>query len=202
MLIDLLSHKVSVEFVNKFTIKTIDTIKVGGYFLYDPLELKCATKRSDKKWISLLMHEYCHFRQYIEKSELFFLSIDNDYNVDEWLQYKCEIPYSKLKKCILNDINMECDCEKRTINMMEEYNLTSFNIKDEIKSANSYLLSYNLLLKYRSWYKKSPCLVKELLAVTPDYWLDDYTVLPKNYEKIWLKYCLDNTKIYNIIKEL
>ena len=73
MLIDLLSHKVSVEFVNKFTIKTIDTIKVGGYFLYDPLELKCATKRSDKKWISLLMHEYCHFRQYIEKSELFWI---------------------------------------------------------------------------------------------------------------------------------
>ena len=94
-----------------------------------------------------------------------------------------------MKKYIRELRNCELDCEKRAVKLMKEYNLP-IDIKKYIKQANAYVYFYNTMIDTRKWYKKSPCIVKEILDIMPTKFERSYKSLPNKYLRLVKKYCI------------
>lgn len=191
-IIDMLQHHVSLKLLNKNKIREVIGKKVfryNGYF-DEPPTFACAIGKPQKEWLLIFIHEYCHFCQWKEK-EPKYLKVDKtkgmeDY--DNWLAYKAELSPQVVKKCTRVVQEMELDCEKRVVEIIQNYQLP-FDIKDYIKKANSYILFYNMVLKHRKWCKKkSPHEIQEIIDIMPDHWLNCYTRTPKKFEELILKH--------------
>lgn len=142
-------HNVELLLKNSERIKFSDNMFVGGYFQdISPTQgiLACAT--SHPSYLQLLVHEFSHMEQWIEKSEIWENS-KNCGDVDEWIG-------GKKVRNIANKIDtiklLELDCEKRAIKNIKKYRLP-INTTLYAQKANSYILFYNYLKETRSWSK-------------------------------------------------
>lgn len=143
----------------------VDTnnIPCSGYF--DEKSLVVATKKKKlQDWLDILIHESCHLDQFVEKSSYWVPDDLGLYVVEDWIKNK-KINLKKAKNAFINTINLELDCEKRTVKKIKKYKL-NFNIDEYIQKANSYLFGYGISFHKKVWpntpyekphiYKKMP----------------------------------------------
>ena len=139
----------------------INKIPVSGYFSETESIIRVAIQKPVDQWLPILIHEYCHFLQYIEQAEVYRKLIIDGQNanslLDDWLNHKIELSPEKLDKIIEVIFNLEKDCELRTISMLKDFNL-NIDISVYIQKANSYLNLYKDLKNTRSWpqYERMP----------------------------------------------
>lgn len=161
--------------------------KSNGYFCDDPKEFVVAINKPQKQWIPTFLHEYNHFLQWKENSK--YWNNCKDGFLDYWLSGH-NISDRVVNRGINSMIDLELDCEKRTVDMIKRLNLP-INLDWYIKTANAYVLYYNILKESRQWYIIAPYDVKEILDSVPNYWLDDYSKTPLKYKQLVLKYCFN-----------
>jgi hypothetical protein len=77
---------------------------------------------------------------------------DSLFIVEDWIHGK-NLSKKTLEKGFKNAINLEIDCEKRTVAKMQKYKIR-FNKKQYIQKANSYLFSYTYAFVNKAWYPK------------------------------------------------
>lgn len=178
--VELLDNDIDIQFVNKSILED----GLSGYFDETNKKLKVATKKPFKYWFPTYVHEFCHFRQWKEKSHLWF---DEDDLFFEWLK-GVEIPKKKLERSRKIVILTEIDCEKRSYEMIKGHELP-VDLKNHIKCSNAYLLSYCFFYMYRDWYSSSPYEDNEIVKKMPDYFLEDreYLSTKSKYEKVYKK---------------
>lgn len=153
----------------------VDTnnIPCSGYF--DEKSLVVATKKKNlHDWLDILIHESCHLDQFVEKSKVWCPDEIGLYVVEDWIKNK-KINLKKAIKAFHNTINLELDCEKRTVKKVKKYKI-KLNIEQYIQKANSYLFGYGVSFKKKVWpnqpyekpyiYKKMP---KKFLTVKEYY---------------------------------
>jgi hypothetical protein len=178
----LISEGKSIKLANRNHVQ-IDGVKTGGYCTSDGIVV--AVKR--EYWFETFIHEYCHFLQ----------ELDPDYNPseDDWEDYDYWLLGKKRlsKKTVERHTNaireMEIDCEKRVVKLIEEYQLP-IDKKRYIQEANVYALFYTLATKYRMWYKgESPCAIKELADMMPTTFRKTWDDVPKEFERIVKERC-------------
>ena len=139
------------------------TIKVGG---------------NDPAFLSTLVHEYCHFLQYLNDLQVYKKSDKASEIVESWLkgkEYKPDI----LKRAFFLVRAMERDCEKRAVKLIKEFNLP-INIKIYAKHANCYIYTHFLMEEKRKYwmYKKSPYKSRIVMKLMPS------TMKVKSHQKI------------------
>jgi hypothetical protein len=134
-----LIHKPNVE---------VGEIKCSGYF--DEKDLKVATKKSEKDWVPILVHESCHLDQFLEKSPLWKAGDYGINTIDSWLTGK-HFEQKQLIKAFCNTIKLEVDCEIKTVKKIKQYKL-NIPIRDYIQKVNAYIFSYWATYRDRKWY--------------------------------------------------
>jgi hypothetical protein len=157
--------------------------KCGGWFDGEDRELVCSMKHD--KGLALLAHEFSHFHQWAENSDIWDLaSRKNSHSaMHEWIEGK---QIRDIKKHIAICRDLEVDAEKRAVKMIKKYNLP-IDIDEYIRGANAYIYFYNYILNIRRWStpKNSPYRNKILIASMPKTFMKDYSVLPDRLLKVY-----------------
>lgn len=146
-------------------------VPCSGYFQSAPLELKVAFKAPNFK--SILIHEYCHFKQWKERS-LEWVTAESGYGVDSsvaidaWLTKLVELDPVVLNSHIEAVMSLELDCEKRALEFMLQNDLKDLAV-DYAKQANAYVLSYRMVQELRQWNSagEAPYNEPAILALMP-----------------------------------
>lgn len=165
-------------------------IKCAGFFSSNWTKgkpvLTVATGKRLKHWLPIFVHESCHMEQWME-SHKSWEDLEKLDVMDEWLSGK-DFDKKTLNKSIKNSINIESDCEKRTIQKIKDWELP-IDIDEYIQKANAYILFYNYVKKVRRWSSphKSPYKNKRIYKHMPKKWLDNYHYLEPEVEKIFDK---------------
>jgi hypothetical protein len=152
--------------------------KCSGLFYLDSKDnpiLKIATGATSKEEIfGILIHEYCHFLQWRDDSDLWNKFGDHDTSYSEIILHP-----EKNKKQLISLMMLEIDCEKCSFNIIKNNNL--FDHKDYAQGANAILYKYAFLYNYNRWpennkkYEK----VKEFCPKTILKSYKDYLNIPK-----------------------
>ena len=171
--------------------------RCGGYLEAEPdcLELAVATKKPEKIWLEVLVHEFSHFQQYKENCHAWrscYLpdGTDSGEIYINWVEGK-EYDMDLIKHCLAKTRNMELDCERRTVANIIEFDLP-IDIEAYCKKASAYVHLYNHMVTSRSWYKqgKGPYSHKEILDVMPDNLDGRYDRFPKYMKELYDRLCL------------
>ena len=131
-------------------------IPVSGFFVVNPKPLLgVATGKPFEEWLPILIHESCHMDQWAENADEWTNNmIDEtkeaaDY-IDEWIAGN-DFWEETLDKVFLAAKNVEKDCEKRTIEKIEKYNLP-INKEIYAQKSNAYVHFYEHIRKTRKWW--------------------------------------------------
>jgi hypothetical protein len=186
----------------KVKIKLVDDIFVGwgeikcaGYFDSVGLELAAATKDlyDPNRWITLLAHEYNHLEQWAENSPIWTGTTLGDYDAysmwDMWLNHYVELNEEQLTKYTNLCMEVELDCEKRTVETIKQWNLP-FDIEEYTQRSNAYALQYQFVKKHRKWNipGKAPSSLKEVYSLlSTKFDMDYYSPLPPEIEQAYMK---------------
>ena len=165
-------------------------IKVSGYFDGDERVLGIAIGKDKKEWFPILLHESSHMDQWLEEiqlwDDLFIVITKGDIIID--LKFEGRDVYDlmdeyvggeefkewELDEIITRCIRLELDCERRTFQKILDYDLREYDQFEYVKKANSYIMFYGAIKKYRKWYKKPPYEIKEVWDKMPYYFLNNY----------------------------
>ena len=136
-----------------------------GYFDETKKLIKIAGK--DPAFLQTLVHEYCHFLQYLKQLKVYKQSDNAGIIVENWFLGK-EYNKKTLKKAFFKVRAMERDCEKRAVKLIDEFKL-NIDKKLYAKRANCYIYSHFIMEKTRKYaaYKKSPYYSKNVLKIMP-----------------------------------
>jgi hypothetical protein len=155
-----------------------------GYFSDKEKVIKIA--RHGTNFLETLVHEYCHFLQYLSNSKIYIKSDKAILIVDAWFAGQ-NFDQEKLRKAFFIIRAMERDCEKRAIRMIKKFNL-EIDTKLYAKRANCYIYSHFLMEKTRKFYayKKSPYRSPLVLKVMPSSMavLSHRSIPPKIYSML------------------
>lgn len=138
-------HEVTIDFVEDDYILDDDGLKFGGYF--DPENKVLAFAINQKESKEVLVHEYAHMTQWIDKIPLWDLAINSLEIMHDWLN-GIEVP--NIETHLKNIRDLELDNEKRTVNLMIQWDL-GVRIDKYIRKSNAYIMFYNYLLMSRKW---------------------------------------------------
>lgn len=187
-LVDLHAHNVKVVLVkNGLTLDGEQECR--GYWDDDDWrnpELHCLVKK-DENWMQTFVHEYCHFRQFKERSDVWKRMRRYTVKDDEALFSNAPMHRRRLHTYIKDVRNLELDCEQRTVEMFKHYKAPLSDIKTYIKYANIYLNFYTYQKWYREWptMSNSPLTHPECFAAAHDTFQQDYDAIPTKLLKVF-----------------
>ena len=175
--------------------------KCGGYFdSFDKsnVQLVVATGRPFEEWVELLAHEFCHFLQWSEGSPFFTEStvggVQIDQIVDLWLQGLVELSEEQKESYLNFMLELEKDCEERTVRLIREFDLP-VDSEYYIQKSNAYVLFYKVLQKTRKWCDVSPYRHKEVTDQMPVDFILDYKNPPQHLLDLIETHCyVDSAK--------
>lgn len=122
-------------------------IKCSGFFDDQTKQLKVGTDREEDIWLGVLVHEFCHLLQYLDNHPYFEDEIYADEEFDQWLEGKSVDDISeKIKKVR----DLELDCEQRSVELIEKFNLP-IDVEEYIRMSNAYVLSHNMMEDKKSF---------------------------------------------------
>lgn len=181
---DLVENGITVQFN-----KRKNNSKNGSNY-FDPdkpvLVINYYSDQFDQFLFEVFLHEYSHFIQWKTNKEQWKL-YDKSYEIfQDWLD-------GKRKTCNPNILlavqELELDCDRIAISLIKKHNLP-IKIKSYIKQSNSYILSYNLIYKYRKFFNFSACYHDDILKLMKERQLTkkQLGILPEGYEDIFIKY--------------
>lgn len=167
----------SLELIDSETVSVPNTSGSCSGFFDDNLKLiRVATRLPLDIWTGVLVHEFCHFRQIKESSPCTVGYVINgraaDEYIDAWFDKREEFSASELSHFFELVKALELDCERRSVELIEKYDLP-IDVAYYIQMSNAYILSHNLMLKKREFVKQISK-VPEVRNL-PSLFLDDYS---------------------------
>ena len=126
-------------------------------YLKSPI-LVIGIDKPEEEWIEVLLHEFNHYLQWRDKTDLWNkhldLYIDNKEDKEETFEM------------IKSTVEMEAECERNTISFAQEINYPLDEIR-YIKKVNAYLVFYQIYYTSKKWYKNPPFENESILNLMP-----------------------------------
>ncbi len=182
-----------------FLMSGLDYVKFGsgksnGFFNPETNEMAISIGKPVKKWLNTLVHESCHFDQWVQNCKE-WRAMNNERTdactqLFEWLEDERKLSDEKAIKMASIMRDLELDNERRTIEKIKKYNLP-IDIKEYAKGAGAYVMFYNYIGKHKKWYKigKEPYHNKKIQRLMPTNLRGKYDVLTPKLEKLY-KECI------------
>lgn len=129
----------------------------SGYFDHPEGNLKfpllvVGINKEEDLWLEVLLHEYCHFKQWRENTKAWNTYVNTEEDSKDYLEAT---------------VNMESECEQNTIELSKMLNY-DINETRYIKKTNAYLVFYQVFSKESKWYKNPPFEVEDILSQMPN----------------------------------
>ena len=174
--IQMLKKRVSINIKNT---KRVDDC--NGFFCGETREFAVATGKSQKLWFPIFVHEFCHFEQWREDSDIWNLSMSDSDEVDiwSWLEGSEEYPKRKIEKAFYITQLLEQDCDRRVVEKIRKYDLP-IDPERYIQASNAYHLFYQVALQERTWYVDAPYQVDKIVDEMPTTFLKPSQLKKKN----------------------
>jgi len=156
-------------------------IKCSGYFDDEGGNLVVAM--NSPLALEILVHEFGHLTQYVDNCKP-WRDLGNSLDkMTDWLQGQ---DVRNSSKYIDVARNMELDNEKRSVQIIKDFNL-NIDISSYIKRANSYIYFYNWMKTTRRWStpNNSPYKNQRLLDAMPKTFQKSYKTIPKRIAKVF-----------------
>lgn len=127
---------------------------LSGYFSDDERTLAIAVGKPTVQWLSTLIHEHCHLRQFVERPKWWNLMTKDHTKFFEWMANERELARAKILPLALAAAEIEHDCEKRAVREIKTQGLDGIiNLSTYVQKANAYINFYLYIAEVRSWYK-------------------------------------------------
>jgi hypothetical protein len=153
-------------------------------------QLNIAVSRPMNVWFPILLHEYCHFQQWVDNdADWLAASGKPDSSNVMWEYIKGEREKTEfVRRHIAKVKAMELDCERRTCEMMTNY--THIKSREQYaKEAGAYIYFHDFIYKTGKWYSKNKGKrtldSKEIVDLMPSSMEGDYEVMPKGLHKLF-----------------
>lgn len=175
-----------------------DFVTCNGYFEAQPNPtLAVATGKPLHQWLPVLLHESSHMDQYIENCKEWqdcTLPDGSDAVVKffEWVEDNSAYDKKDVVEWAQIAINVELDCEKRTVDKIVRYGLEeTLNVQDYIQQANSYIYFYTRVLEIGKFYSpgKEPYNNPDVWKTAPTHFMEDYTDIPDDLYNAFKQHC-------------
>jgi hypothetical protein len=159
-----------------------------GYF--DDFEKVIRVGRQHKEWLDTLVHEYCHFLQWLDASTQTW-QVDSRacWIVDDYLFENKKNP--ELAWAFSRVRDYERDCEIRSVKMIRKWKLP-ISEKTYIRNANLYVYSYYIMEALGEWepFTQSPYTMASVVSKMPStFRARAHRVLPTRIKNALLAYC-------------
>lgn len=144
-------------------------VNCGGYRasgFFDDTNKEIRVGRRSDLWFETLLHEYCHFLQWTEKSPVYRCSDKHNAIIDNWFNGK-HYPNRVIDRAFDIVREMERDCEMRTIRLIKKHNLP-VNVDRYTRMANCYIYVHFFMREYRKFWPfemdlmKSPNVISQM----------------------------------------
>lgn len=184
-------YNIPITLSNTYTVTWAD-IYCAGYFEEDPLQFATACAGHYNYWLRVFVHESCHMDQWIEKSDLWTFKIpgfvENPTTIfDKWITKKIEIS-DDIKETLINYIvNVELDCERRSIDKIRKFDLP-IDINTYIRQGNTYIWSYRLIGETRDFECTTIYSTPQIWKHMPTHFNNDYSKIPDNMRVVFANY--------------
>lgn len=164
----------------------------GGYFSDEPDPI-LAIAVGNSTWAATFCHEYCHYEQWADNSEVWYAGqlSDGTYGADlveYWYNGDIELNDEQQLRYFEPMLAVEVDCERRAVQLIQDYDLP-FDIEEYSRQAASYLYLYPELRRRRSWITvgRAPYRVPEILEVMPADLSGEFTMdpLPADLQQLY-----------------
>lgn len=160
---------------------------VAGYFDDENQIFAVAYYRSINHWLPVFVHETCHMDQWLEQIPEWNVSIngiDAMELLEDWLSLTIELDQETKATVFKHIIDIELDCERRSVEKIKKYNLP-INIQTYIKKSNAYVWSYRLVQQTRVWEHSAAYEFPKVWRKMPAHFDNEYNILPDNISQIF-----------------
>ncbi len=159
-----------------------------GYFDEESKVVKVA--RGGKGWLSILVHEYCHYLQWLDgTSRSSTVVSDANGTASDWLEGK-EFSARKVKRAFRVIRENERDCERRAVALIQKFGLP-IDVEFYAKTANLYIYFWTTVEQKRkwNWSKRNMLSSRRLINIMPVHFRRrSYEKLPPEVEQILIEY--------------
>ena len=162
---------------------------VNGYFDDATSTLACATGKDITQWLPVLIHESSHMDQFLEQVSAWTENLDLK-ETDKWLEGDNNVDMERVSNEIKTGIQVELDCEKRTVEKIKKWGLEFVvSINEYIQKANAYILFYNWMKENRRWYEigYEPYNIPDIVSQMPKSFDTDYSKLTDELRQVFDK---------------
>lgn len=181
------------EMVDDYYIKS-NGISVAGYFDAETLAIATKDDNDPLRWVSLFAHEYNHLEQWAEDcKEWTNCTIEEGHDAlvifDMWLSGLVELNDKQLTRYTNLAIDVELDCEKRTVETIKKFELP-FDIDEYTQRSNAYAFQYKFVKKHRVWniLGKAPSSLREVYSLmSKKFDMDYYGTFDPELEEKFMK---------------
>lgn len=142
-----------------YTLGNGQGLACSGFFAELPRpKLAVALGKPDEEWLPILAHEFSHAHQWKEGSALWKRLFDDwghgreeaSDALDRWLEGE-EWSGEQLNDIVARIRDIELDCERRTVEMIEKFQLP-IDVEEYTQKSNAYVYFYNHVAQTRQWY--------------------------------------------------
>lgn len=168
-----------------------DGIASNGYFLERAKKFACAAGKPTKQWLPVFTHEWNHYRQWKEGSEVFkAVSAQEELRFFNWLTLKVEMPVDQVRVLAQKLQAIEYDCELRTLATIKNRGLDKIiDVDTYARNASSYVMFYSVITELRKWYVVAPYEVLKITNRLGNKLWSPSDPLPKWYIGAVKEYC-------------
>lgn len=158
-----------------------------GYF--DDYEKLIRIGRKHEEWLDTLVHEYCHFLQWLDNSEVSWQTdsracrIVDDYLFENKRSQELAWAFRRVR-------DYERDCEIRAVKMIRKWKLP-ISEKTYIRKANMYIYSYFIMEALGEWepFIQSPYTTSAVSKMPDTFRARAHRVLPSHIQHTLLSFC-------------
>lgn len=144
---ELIQQGISVYLTNGQSINN----KYAGSFNSEAKTLKVAMGQPDVYSMYTFLHEYAHFIQFRDKTELWdHLHSEGTDTYVRWLNREITLSKAEIESAFRNVVALEHDAEVMAVSMVSTHNLP-LDIKDMSRRANCNLIFYSWTRIKRQW---------------------------------------------------
>lgn len=161
----------------------------SGYFCDVSMKLAVATGIEESEWFPVLIHEYCHMKQWQEQTpEWLATKVTGD--IDVYLN-NTSMPDEQADAIINSALVIEVDCERRTVEFIKQHGI-DIDTKEYAKKANSYLYFYRMIREAKGFYdsNRKPYRIEAVWSHMPDHFDNDYSTIPPHFAELFRTHCL------------
>lgn len=202
-----------VRFLNTHNVKlTNENTLCSGYWDEDNKLLVASKKQDHDTFFYLVMHEFCHFMQWLNKRPLWVYSYNNPIYKKTGLTFENILfgwiegdNYSPKLVRYANNMtrDYELDCERLVVNMIDFLGLPVDKDK-YCQKAGIYLYFYNLIPKVRQFYipGKEVYNIPQITKLAPKDLNRKYAITPKHIQKLMIKHSVRKENLKQACKRL